>query len=475
MKAVFPWRLFRSIFWTLLILMNVLFCIALGLASWAAGINLFSDKPTVVLLIYFLLSLVTSSFVAYRYSSPLRRLIIKAIRLVDESQIDNPSEEEMLDEDLGEYSDLERALGKIRKKLKRRRVQLAHEREESKALMASLEDAVVAIDLNEKLKYYNSRFATLFLSAETRQLAEKNPHVGFASLLREPEVLNLFKEVLRSGETKYYRLKLKTQFSDELQFFSVTVSPLVNEKTQDVYGALALFHDVSDLKKAEQLRNEFVANASHELRTPLTSIKGYVATLQEDLSAGKSDQAHQFVQIIAKGVDRLNDLVGDMLHLATLEAGLKVKRDAIDPRILTEDVLEHLGSMSKSKQLQIELECQAGTFFADEAKVEQVLTNLLSNAIKYVPANGNVIVQWQETPHELILKVIDNGPGIAREHLPRLFERFYRVDRGRSREVGGTGLGLAIVKHIMQAHGGQIMVKSEPGKGSEFVCMFPRS
>jgi two-component system phosphate regulon sensor histidine kinase PhoR len=338
-----------------------------------------------------------------------------------------------------------------------------------------LEDAVVAIDLDEKLKYYNSRFATLFLPAETRKLAENNPYIGFASLLREPEVTQLFKDVLKTGETKFYRLKMKTQFSEELQFFSVTVSPLVNEKSQEVYGALALFHDVSDLKKAEQLRNEFVANASHELRTPLTSIKGYVATLQEDLNAGKSDQALPFVEIISKGVDRLNDLVGDMLHLATLESGLKVKRDAIEPRLLTEDVLEHLGSLSRSKQLQIQLDCQAGVFYADEAKVEQVITNLLSNAIKYVGPGGSVTVQWQESSHEVILRVIDNGPGIAREHLPRLFERFYRVDRGRSRDVGGTGLGLAIVKHIMQAHGGQIMVKSEPGKGSEFVCMFPRS
>lgn len=475
MKKFFPWRLFRSIFFTIVLLSNVLFFITLGLASYIIEFNFYQSQPFIVLGLYFIFSLFAALFLAYRYSRPLQRLIVKSLRLLDEKH-NHPfsSEEEILDQDFGEFGDLERALEQIRKKLKRRRIQLAIEREESKALMTALDDAIVAVDVDDHIKYYNDKFSSLFFSKEVQKLLAENKQVSFSQLMRGPEVLNIFRDVLNSGEVKYYRLKLGILADSDPHYFSVTVSPLISQKTSEVYGALALLHDVTDLKKAEHIRNEFVANASHELRTPLTSIKGYVETLKEDLQAGKPEQALGFVEIISRGVDRLGELVNDMLQLAHLESGIGLKKDTVDPKEISEEVLEHVGAWAKDKKIELSLDCRSQPFRADADRLEQVLVNLLSNAIKYVPEGGKVQVLWSDAGDQAKLQVIDNGPGIDREHLPRIFERFYRVDKGRARSVGGTGLGLSIVKHIMQAHGGQIIVKSEPGQGSEFTCIFPR-
>jgi two-component system phosphate regulon sensor histidine kinase PhoR len=255
----------------------------------------------------------------------------------------------------------------------------------------------------------------------------------------------------------------------------VKVSPLREEKGgQKLYGAMALFHDITEIKKAEQIRIEFVENASHELRTPLTSIKGFVDTLKEDVQAGRTDQAGYFLGVISKNVDRLSELVSDMLTLSSLESGAVVKKENIRPIEITQDLMERMSSLASEKQILIQVTNEADGLLADPRKVDQVLSNLVGNAIKYIPAGGRIQIRWEEDERHVILRVIDNGPGIAEVHLSRLFERFYRIDKGRSRDVGGTGLGLSIVKHIMQSHGGGVQVKSESGHGTEFICLFPK-
>jgi two-component system phosphate regulon sensor histidine kinase PhoR len=235
---------------------------------------------------------------------------------------------------------------------------------------------------------------------------------------------------------------------------------------------------VTELKRAENIRIEFVANVSHELRTPLTAIKGYTDTLREDVGHGRYDAAGKFLEVISRNVDRLMSLIGDLLDLSSLEShdGKELQKSTINTREITERVVAHLESRRAEKRHTIETRFTVEAVDADPKRLEQVLVNLIENAVKYVPASGKIVVSWESgEQNSVLLKVSDNGPGIPVEHHSRLFERFYRVDPGRSRDSGGTGLGLAIVKHIMQRHGGSVWISSEMGKGTTFICRFPRT
>ena len=229
------------------------------------------------------------------------------------------------------------------------------------------------------------------------------------------------------------------------------------------------------LKKAEKMRIDFVANVSHELRTPLTSIKGYTETLLQDLEEGRALDP-EFLKIILKNSNRLLALINDLLDLSAIESGAdELHPVEVDLREITDHVVKHLGTIASKKDSRVEVKMEAESLTADPKRLEQVLTNLIDNAIKYCPNHSVITVTWtqEQSPPSIVLKVADNGPGIAEKYLDRLFERFYRLDKGRSRESGGTGLGLSIVKHIMQRHNGSVNVESTIGSGTVFICHFP--
>jgi two-component system phosphate regulon sensor histidine kinase PhoR len=237
-------------------------------------------------------------------------------------------------------------------------------------------------------------------------------------------------------------------------------------------------HVIAALKSAEKMRIDFVANVSHELRTPLTSIKGYTETLIEDLQVGRAIDP-EFLQIILKNSNRLLALINDLLDLSAIESGADHLQPAwIDLKEFNATVLDVLNREAQQKSSSISLEIQCSKLFADPKRTEQVLVNLVENAIKYCPNRSQIRIVWSEesTPagKSVLLRVSDNGPGIQKKHLDRLFERFYRVDKGRSRDLGGTGLGLSIVKHILQRHQGTVEVDSSPGQGTTFTCHFPQ-
>jgi two-component system phosphate regulon sensor histidine kinase PhoR len=480
----FPWRLFWKFFLTLAGLLNGLFVASLAAASYFFDFSFYTPAPFLFILCFFALSILSSAWFSYRFVLPLRRVIVKALRLASKKYVSEFEEDDVLLEGPEEYQELEHALDKIRKKLKKRRLQLSHEREEIQTLMSSMEDAIVSVDRDQKLVFFNSQFAAQFLSSSMLQNRAEGRPIALIDCLREPQVLELFDHVKNAGESASRQIRLSTQLDSPstsagvaaLRFYSLRVSPLREENTREIYGLLAVFHDITEMKKAEQIRIEFVENASHELRTPLTSVKGFVETLREDVNAGKLDQAPQFLNIIAKNVDRLTELVNDMMTISALEGASPLRLETINPAMITEDVISRLSSLALEKQILMKSHFNAGNFRADAHKVEQVLFNLLGNAIKYIPEKSRVEVDWSETSsREIRLSIKDNGPGIAEEHLSRLFERFYRIDKGRSRDVGGTGLGLSIVKHIMQSHGGSVSVRSELGAGAEFICLFPTS
>jgi two-component system, OmpR family, phosphate regulon sensor histidine kinase PhoR len=477
MRSFFPWRLFWKFFWTLFFLLNLLFITSLGIASYIIDFRFYSAEPLIVVLIYVVLSALGCAAFSYRFASPLRRVILSALRIANKKQLSETEEMDMeavLEDEPGEYFELEMALNKIRRKMKKRRTQLAHEREETQALMSSLDDAILSVDLQQKIKFFNSRFANQFLDRSQSESLSNGDPIPLAQIFRVPEILQVFRRTLETRETQTQSLKLDSIIDGEKRIFSVKVSPLREERSDELYGAMALFHDITEIKKAEQIRIEFVENASHELRTPLTSIKGFVDTAKEDLKTGQHEQLGYFLNVISKNVDRLTELVGDMLTLSSLESGVAVKKENLRPNEVTQDLIERMSSLAEEKQIMIKVTCEVESLSADIRKVEHVLTNLIGNAIKYIPVGGKIDIRWEEDDQNVILRVIDNGPGIAEMHLKRLFERFYRIDKGRSRDVGGTGLGLSIVKHIMQNHGGGVQVKSETSVGSEFICLFPK-
>lgn len=475
MRAFYPWRLFWKFFFTLVFLLNLLFITSLAIASYIIDFHFYSTEPLLVIAIYFLLSLLGAAAFSYRFSSPLKRVILKALRMANKKQVaDVDQTEDILEEEPGEYFELEVALDKIRKKMKKRRIQLAHEREETQALMSSLDDAILTVSPEMKVKFFNSKFANQFLETTNTTALAEGGAVPLTQIFRAPEILEVFKKTIESAENQSTTLKVESLIDREKRIFMIKVSPLREEKSQQLYGAMALFHDITEIKRADQIRTEFVENASHELRTPLTSIRGFVSTAIEDWQAGRTEQLGYFLGVISKSVDRLSELVDDMLTLSALDSGVPVKKENVKPLELTQDLIERMMGLASQKNISVRLINEASGLSADPRKVEQVLTNLVGNAIKYISPGGKIEIRWEEERDFVRLRVIDDGPGIAEIHLNRLFERFYRIDKSRSREVGGTGLGLSIVKHIMQSHGGSVQVKSELGQGCEFICHFPK-
>jgi two-component system phosphate regulon sensor histidine kinase PhoR len=234
-------------------------------------------------------------------------------------------------------------------------------------------------------------------------------------------------------------------------------------------------NEIEALRRAEKMRIEFVANVSHELRTPMTSIKGYAETLLQDFENG-TEINPDFLKIILKNSNRLIALINDLLDLSAIESGAdQINLNDLDTSEVSRHVLSNLHHAAKFKEIEISMDCKTPQVHADPKRLEQVMTNLVDNAIKYCPPHSKIKVEWSKLGNEVLLKVIDNGHGIPEKYLDRLFERFYRIDKGRSRETGGTGLGLAIVKHIMQRHGGSATVESEIGVGTTFICKFPFS
>lgn len=341
------------------------------------------------------------------------------------------------------------------------------QRDELSTLMAGISDAILALDLEELPLFYNTQFAVLVGQERLNQGRSK-----LIEMIRDPDIIHAYRYSLEEGKTFNLKAIPITQ-GDRKKFYSLSVSPL-RRPDRSVYGVVGIFHDVTDLKLAEQMRIDFVANVSHELRTPLTAIKGYTDTIISDLGMGRPLEK-QFLDVIARNTERLMLLIRDLLDLSTMDSGIDhIVKEKISTEELTSRIVSQMKGTLEAKGQTVEVSVKASFVQADHKRIEQVVVNLLDNASKYTPQGGAIRVIWEEDiSHDVLLKVEDTGPGIAPEHHDRLFERFYRVDKGRARDTGGTGLGLAIVKHIMQRHGGAVWVQSDMGRGSRFTCQFP--
>jgi len=431
----------------------------------------FNQSLGLVLIAVSVFFVVLSLWFAKKLVFPLGRLLIKTQNLISR----HPrilTEADLQEESFGEWTDLESNIDDLGKSLERTAQNLTTEQVELDAIMGAISDAILAVDKDEIPIFYNSRFEMIFGGGKVRR------NLKLWEILRDPEILKAYKKALtegKSGGTRAFSLELENQ---PKQFFSLSVSPL-RKHGGSVYGALGIFHDITELKVAEQMRIDFVANVSHELRTPLTAIKGYTETLlidEEKMVGLEPRPEKEYLQIISRNSERLMNLMGDLLELSALESSLLLQKESLSTREITERVLRQLEARFKNKNQKTELNLETLSVMADPNRLEQVLINLLDNASKYTPEGGVIRVSWEpdrKGGKDIFLKVKDSGPGIAPKHLGRLFERFYRVDKARSREQGGTGLGLAIVKHIMQRHEGAVWVESTLGEGSLFTCRFP--
>ncbi len=369
-----------------------------------------------------------------------------------------------------ERESLQRQIEELKKKWEIATQNLRIEEGELETVMSAISDAILAVDKEGRPIFFNSKFELVFGQGKLPKFLRLREIFG------DPQIIQAFEIALREGRNSTSHSLKFTSIAGQDRYFNLSVSPL-SRSGLVIYGALGIFHDVTELKTAEQMRIDFVANVSHELRTPLTSIKGYTETLLEDFQKDpenlKEESTQEFLVKISRNVARLMNLVGDLLDLSSIESNEVFHKEFVS----TEDMMNRVGrSMDekfRKKNQSLDWTCHQKEVWADPNRLEQVLINLVDNAHKYTPEGGGVWVSWEREGQSVVLKVKDTGVGIPAEHHSRLFERFYRVDKARSREQGGTGLGLSIVKHIVQKHDGTVSVQSAPREGSTFICRFP--
>ena len=335
---------------------------------------------------------------------------------------------------------------------------------QQKVLFDSMLEGLLLLDRSRKIHLANRAFKNLFdVKTELRGKT-------VVEALRLQELDGLLQRAETEKQVLDYEIKLPGLAERWLQVNAAAITNAAGERE----GTILVFHDLTRLKQLERTREEFVANVSHELRTPLSLIKGYVETLL-DGARDNPEVAERFLKIIERNANRLDLLIQDLLTISALESGrMKLDLQPVDLRGLTDKVLTFLHTKAENKNVQLVNELPELTANADVNRLDQVLTNLMDNAIKYGHAEGVVTVGGKKLADgRLEIFVRDDGPGIPPEALDRVFERFYRVDKARSRDQGGTGLGLSIVKHIVHAHGGEVRCESELGQGATFFFMLP--
>jgi two-component system, OmpR family, phosphate regulon sensor histidine kinase PhoR len=411
----------------------------------------------------------SAAIVAYRWARALEELR-RRVAALGEGRPARP----VLSRVHGPVGRLTRLFAEVAPRLEARIAQLEQDRQQLSAVLSGMAEGVIAVDARSRL---------LFANASADRLFGLGPgSVGrlVPELIRSPQVQEAVEATLAGSEP--YRGEITVTGREpglraQSRVLSVHGTPLPGSPAT---GAVLVFHDVTELRRLERMRQDFVANVSHELKTPLASIKAYTETLL-DWALHDENVNVRFLKRIEEQAERLNQLILDLLSLARIESGQEVYDHvplALAPMIGS-CVESHRGrAESKNQVLGLDLGPLDGQtlVLADEEAVRQILDNLIDNAIKYTPEGGSVRVACMLAAggDAVAVEVADSGIGIPRDDLPRVFERFYRVDKARSRELGGTGLGLSIVKHLVQSIGGQITVDSRVGAGSRFTVQLPR-
>lgn len=367
-----------------------------------------------------------------------------------------------------EISPLTESMNQMASQLNDRINRIIHQRNEQEALLTNMVEGVLAVDLDYHIISMNQAAATLFSTDRNRAQGRI-----LSELIRNTQLQEFVKRVM--SERRTFKEEIEIELYNDERILEAQGTILYGSEGEEK-GVLVVLHDITQTRRLESVRRDFVANVSHELKTPITAIKGFVETLQ-DGAINEPDNARHFLGIITRQADNLELIIEDLLTLSRIER----ENDNDGIPLQKRNVLEVLQAAvlaceknAADKNMKLELKCHTElTAQINPLLLEQAVVNLIGNAIKYSKDGDSILIEAYETSHDYQIMVQDHGTGIASVHLDRLFERFYRVDKARSRKLGGTGLGLAIVKHIVQAHHGHVSVESVLGMGSTFRIHLP--
>jgi two-component system phosphate regulon sensor histidine kinase PhoR len=398
-----------------------------------------------------LVMLIAAGFAAWLIARLMARPLLRIADAARDIAAGRPAE--FPDLEVPELAHHVDALRAMHHELERRFEELRREREESRTLVEALSDGVLAADRRGIVISTNAAARRLLGYEATQQLPPLD------ELFHDRRQRALMKDVLTGAAVE----------GRELDLAERTV--VVSARPLEDGGTLLVLRDVTNLRRLETVRRDFVANVSHELKTPLTAIAGYAETL---VSESSDEHARRFAQTIVENAQRMQRLVDDLLDLSRIESGAWAPQlTGVTIEAVARDAWEPFTDRAEDRHVQLEIATNSTTLHGDPEALRQVFTNLFDNALRHTPPGGRIRVTSERARGETVIRVSDTGSGIAADHLPRIFERFYRVDPGRSRQEGGTGLGLAIVKHLVEAHGGRVEAVSELGRGTTILLFFP--
>jgi two-component system, OmpR family, phosphate regulon sensor histidine kinase PhoR len=350
-----------------------------------------------------------------------------------------------------EIQELSVSFNEMAEKLEKSFADLSSSKEELESIISSMDEGLMVIDAQGRILLVNR-------SAEALMDSGKAAGRYYWELIRSPKLNSLVDAATQAS--------MADEISLDDKVYLCSITPIRTGKAK-----IIILHDVTEMRRLEDIKKDLVVNVSHELRTPLTAIKGFTETMMEE----RTDRDHEYLEIILRHTDRLMNIINDLLQLSELEAKeTAVSREEVNVKALIEGVLAMFGQKLKAKDLKAELEDADGAVVikGDPFRLEQLFINLIDNAVKYTE-QGGITIRLEKSSGDAVIKISDTGIGIPKEHLGRIFERFYVVDKSRSRKLGGTGLGLAIVKHIVTLHKGTISVSSKPYSGTTFTITLP--
>lgn len=452
-KSLAPFLLLAVL---LLLLMNGLFLLFFDLSGQEGSFSQFLLLSSAASLT---LSLLLGFFFSRRRSAALRQITLFVQRFLQ-----GETGTSTLIHRTDEMEPLANALNQMTADVQEKIETLSSDKAKSVAILSGMVEGVMVLDGKGEVVLTNASFEKMFGFSPT-DLSGRH----YYERLRHHTLNELIKEVIHTGRSLSREIGLD---GPPPQYFQVQASVAMFPPHRFV---ALVFHDITETKRQERIQKDFVANVSHELRTPISVIKGYLETLSEG-SVEDQGQAKAFLDIIEKNSSRLENIVLDLLQLSRIESGL----DPIRPMQVSlldcvQKNISLLSPLARKKNLRLTASVPPTLqIWVDPEKLNPVLTNIIDNAIKYTPEQGEVKVHALEEESDIRITIEDNGIGIPMKEHARIFERFYRVDRTRSRELGGTGLGLAIVRQVVEAHGGKVVVQSEMGKGSKFILSFPQ-
>ena len=406
------------------------------------------------------LALLFIFIILYKYNNKLKIFIKNSKETLIDFDDENYSSR-FPNSQITELDTLSKSLNNTAEKIDNRIKGSLQRRRERVAVLASMSEAVLAIDLNGHIIILNTSGSKLFDLDDKKSIGE-----SIFGLIRNSDLLNFFENVLNESNL----------LEQEITFNNKTIrgkgSKLL-DSNNDIIGAVIVFNDITKIKKLENIRREFVANVSHELKTPVTTIKGYVETIE---NITKDIEQKKFLKIISNHTNRLNSIIDDLLLLSKIEEkedvlNLDLKDEKLKP--VLELAKENCNGFLNEKNIKVKINClDTISIKQNHRLLQEAIFNILNNSIKYSSENSLITIDVINNKDSIEIKITDQGIGIDKKHLNRLFERFYRVDESRSRDVGGTGLGLSIVKHIIQMHNGKIKVDSVIDKGTTFTIIF---